>query len=142
MMYGTPLRLFEATGIESVLAGVAGRIKGVLLSHTVRAPAVGTDTHSTYASVQEAGIPVAFHSEAEEGAADLPLMAMYAVANGMSPAGALRALTSDAADMLSIGERVGRIAPGHDGDVLLLDGPPLAPGTSVLRVWVNGVEVQ
>jgi imidazolonepropionase-like amidohydrolase len=140
--YGIKPVLFEATGIEAVLAGVAGRIKGVLLSHTVRAPAVGTDMHSTYASVQEAGIPVAFHSEAEEGAADLPLMAMYAVANGMSPAGALRALTSDAADMLSIGERVGRIAPGHDGDVVLLDGPPLAPGTSVLRVWVNGVEVR
>ena len=70
------------------------------------------------------------------------MMAAYAVSRGMSPQGALRALTSDAARMLSISERVGTLEAGRDADVLLLDGPPLAPGTSVLRTWVNGVEVQ
>jgi imidazolonepropionase-like amidohydrolase len=85
---------------------------------------------------------VAFQSQAEEGAIDLPLRAAYAVASGMSPEGALRALTSDAAAMMLIGDQVGRLEAGLDADVLLLDGPPLDPATSVLRTWVNGQEVE
>ncbi len=144
---------FEQYGIQPVLYGardahyvaddLAGRVRGVLLSHSmkIRDSRTGTDVRNPYAQLQDAGIPVAFHSAAEEGAIDLPMMAMYAVANGMSTTGALRALTADAADMLSIGDHVGRIEVGADGDLLLLDGPPLAPGTSVVRVWVNGEEV-
>ena len=41
----------------------------------------------------------------------------------------------------AIDDRVGRLAHGLDGDVLLLDGPPLDPRTSVVGAWVNGVEV-
>ena len=84
----------------------------------------------------------AFFSGAEEGAADLLTVATYAVLEGMSPSGALRALTSDTAAMFAIGDRVGRIATGLDADLLLLDGEPLSPATSVLRAWVAGEEVQ
>jgi imidazolonepropionase-like amidohydrolase len=121
---------------------ISGRVRGVILSHVIRGSGPGTDSFNRYGFFQQHGIPIAFHSGAEEGAADLPMMAMYAIANGMSPTEALRALTSDAADMLSIGDHVGRLKVGADADVLLLDGPPLSPGTSVQRVWVNGVEVE
>jgi hypothetical protein len=127
--YGIQPVLYDASGIARVASKVAGRIKGVL-------------GYGSATTLQEAGIPFAFDSEAEEGAADLPMLAMYAVANGMSPSAAVRALTADAADMLSIGDKVGRLARGRSGDVVLLDGPPLAPGTRVLRVWVNGIEVE
>jgi hypothetical protein len=127
--YGIQPVLYDASGIARIASKVAGRIKGVL----------GYGSAST---LQEAGIPFAFDSQAEEGAADLLMLAMYAVANGMSPSAAVRALTADAADMLSIGDKVGRLARGRSGDVVLLDGPPLAPGTRVLRVWVNGIEVE
>jgi len=60
----------------------------------------------------------------------------------MSPEGALRALTADAATMFAIDDQVGRLAPGLFADVVLLDGPPLDAGTSVLRVWVAGREVR
>ena len=98
--------------------------------------------YNRYAELQNAGIPVAFHSAAEEGAIDLPLMASYAISQGMSPAGALAALTHAAAEMLAIDDRVGRLAPGLDADVLLLDGSPFDVSTGVLRVWVNGREVR
>ena len=101
----------------------------------------GTLVRNRYAELQSAGIPVAFHSAAEEGAAQLPLVAAFAVSEGMSPSGALRALTADAAEMLAIGDRVGRLAVGMDADVLVLDGSPLETGTSVLRVFVGGEEV-
>ncbi len=127
-----------------VLEEIAGKVAGVLLGPSVVAGAAkhGTDYRTPYADLQNAGIRVAFQSEAEEGAIDLSLRAAFAIANGMSPAGALRALTSDAAAMMAIDARVGRLASGLDADVLLLDGAPLEPGTSVLRAWVNGEEVE
>ena len=144
---------FEGVGIRPVLYGATdahlvanqlqGRVSGVLLSPRVLVSERdrGTDYRAPYAELQAAGITVAFHSGAEEGAVDLPLRAAYAVANGMSRVGALRALTSDVAEMFSIDDRVGRLAHGLDGDVLLLDGPPLDPRTSVIGAWVNGVKV-
>jgi imidazolonepropionase-like amidohydrolase len=136
--------LYGASEAHLVIAEIAGKVAGVMLSPTVvvAEPKRGTDYRAPYAELQNAGIRVAFQSEAEEGAIDLPLRAAYAIAYGMSPEGALRALTADAADMLAIDRRVGRLARGLDADVLLLDGPPLEPGTSVLRTWVNGEEVE
>jgi len=145
---------FEAYGIRPVLFGasdawrvkdrLSGRVAGVLLAPRVEIfePERGTDERTPYAELQAAGIPVAFHSAAEEGAADLPLRAAHAAAHGMGLSGALRALTADAAAMFAIDGRVGRLAAGLDGDVLLLDGPPLDPRTSVVAVWVNGVPVR
>jgi imidazolonepropionase-like amidohydrolase len=136
--------LYGAAEAYLVLEEIAGKVAGVLLSPAVVVGAAkrGTDYRTPYADLQNAGIRVAFQSEAEEGAIDLSLRAAFAIANGMSPAGALRALTADAAAMMAIDTRVGRLASGLDADVLLLDGPPLEPGTSVLRAWVNGEEVE
>ncbi|NOT30539.1 MAG: amidohydrolase family protein, partial [Planctomycetes bacterium] len=148
------VQAFAEVGIRPVLHGaneahlvldeIVGKVAGVLLSPTVVAsePKRGTDYRTPYSELQNAGIRVAFLSEAEEGAIDLPLRAAYAIANGMSPEGALRALTADAADMMVLDARIGRLASGLDADVLLLDGPPLDPATSVLRTWVNGEEVE
>ncbi len=146
---------FEGAGIAPVLFGAAeawrvadeirGRVSGVLLSHTVLTHSAREGLQSLrnrYAQLADAGIRVAFHSAAEEGASELHLMAAYAVSQGMSPEGALRALTGDAAALMAICDRVGTLRAGLDADVILLDGPPLAPGTSVLRVWVNGEEVR
>jgi imidazolonepropionase-like amidohydrolase len=145
---------FEEAGIKPILFGasdaykvadqISGRVAGILLSHQIvrTSSRTGTQRTNRYAELSAAGIPVAFHSGAEEGAAELPMVAAYAVSQGMSASGALRALTSDAARMLAIEDRVGSIAAGMDGDVLLLDGDPFDPATSVVRVWVDGEEVQ
>ena len=145
---------FEACGIQPVLVGAGdawkvldrlqGRVAGVLLSQRIQYvdPTQGLEPVNRYEQLAAAGIPVAFHSLAEEGAADLPLMAAYAVAQGMSPAAALRALTADAARILSIDDKVGLLQPGMDADVLLLDGAPLEPATSVLRAFVAGKEIR
>jgi imidazolonepropionase-like amidohydrolase len=145
---------FEEVGIRPVLYGadeawkvadeIQGRVAGVLLLHdVVRAtPESGARTRNRYAELVAAGIPIAFHSAAEEGAIDVPLMAAYAVSQGLGSEAALRALTWDAARMYAIQDRVGLLAPGMDADVLLFDGSPLSPSSSVLRVWVAGREVR
>ena len=144
----------EKAGIKPILLGakdawkvadeIRGRVSGVMLDQQVVAtdPKTGARRRNRYAEMVSAGIPIAFHSDAEEGAVDLPTIAAYAVAEGMGPEAALRALTADAARMFAIQERVGRLAPGLDGDVALLDGSPLELSTRVTRVWVGGEEVR
>jgi hypothetical protein len=149
------LEAFEQAGIQPILLGaedawrvadeLAGRVAGVLLDQRVveGEPRGGLESlRNRYALLEAAGVPLAFQSNAEEGAAELSLHAAYAVSLGMSPDGALRALCAGAARMFTIDDHVGLIAEGRDGDVLLLDGPPLEPGTRVLRAWVAGQEVR
>lgn len=145
---------FEGAGIKPILLNaneawkvidrLRGRVAGILLSQRIVEidPEEGIRKRNRYQELVNAGIPVAFRSDAEEGAADLPVMAAYAVAQGMSPEAALRALTSDAARMYGMHKRVGKLAPGLDADVVLFDGSPLDPSSSVLRVWVGGREVR
>ncbi|MEZ5979324.1 MAG: amidohydrolase family protein [Planctomycetota bacterium] len=143
---------FEQAGIRPVLVGaeealsvagrLQGRIAGVLLSHQIVTGGTVDSIANRYAQFQAAGIPVAFYSEAEEGAVDLPFVAAYAVDKGMSPTGALRALTSDAARIMAIDDRVGRIAPGLSADLVALTGSPFEPTSTVVRVWVAGNEVR
>jgi imidazolonepropionase-like amidohydrolase len=127
-----------------VLDRLRGRVAGILLTQRVIEidPEQGIKKRNRYQELVSAGIPIAFHSDAEEGAADLPVMAAYAIAQGMSPEAALRALTSDAARMYGMNKRVGMLSPGLDADVVLFDGSPLEPSSSVVRVWVSGREVR
>jgi imidazolonepropionase-like amidohydrolase len=53
---------------------------------------------------------------------------------GLSPAAALRAATLHAARVLGWQERVGRIAPGTEADLVLLDGDPLSDIRNAERV--------
>ena len=55
----------------------------------------------------------------------LPLSAALAVKGGMPYNAALRAITSDAAQILGIADRVGSIAVGLDADLQLYSGDPL-----------------
>jgi imidazolonepropionase-like amidohydrolase len=52
---------------------------------------------------------------------------------GMSPAEALTAGTSTAAQVCGLGERKGRVRPGYDADLLAVDGDPLTDLGALLR---------
>jgi imidazolonepropionase-like amidohydrolase len=52
---------------------------------------------------------------------------------GMSPAEALTAGTSTAAQVCGLGDRKGRIRPGYDADLLIVDGDPLTDLAALLR---------
>jgi len=145
---------FESYGIAPILYGavdawkvadkIRGRVAGILLTQQViwTEPKTGATKRNRLAELGVNGIPVAFHSDAEEGAADLPLMAAYAVSQGMSPEAAFIALTGGAAHMLAIDDRVGLLKPGMDADVVLYDRSPLEVSAAVLKVFVNGREVR
>jgi imidazolonepropionase-like amidohydrolase len=68
---------------------------------------------------------------------ELELMVKY----GMSPLAAIRAATSNAADLLGLGALVGRIAPGYAADLVAVAGNPaerIQALGDVRRVWLGG----
>jgi imidazolonepropionase-like amidohydrolase len=92
--------------------------------------------------LSNAGVDVAFQSEAEDGARNLSAVALFALQQGMSPDAVMRALTSVPARAFGINDRVGTIEAGLDGDLVIFDGHPLDAATRVRGVLINGQEVQ
>jgi imidazolonepropionase-like amidohydrolase len=87
------------------------------------------------------GLRVAFQSNAEDAARTLPGVALYAVERGLSPEQALAALTTDAAAMYKLESKIGRIAPGCQGDLVIFSGHPFETSSTVKGVIVGGEEV-
>jgi imidazolonepropionase-like amidohydrolase len=130
---------FEAHGIKPILWGAKSAIK---VAGQIQGRVAGIITGTNVAGLSQAGIPIAFASQAEQGAAALPQRVAALVAGGMSPTAALRSLTSDAARMFALDDRIGFLRAGLDADVLLLDGSPLDVSSTIQRVWVNGEEIR
>ena len=63
---------------------------------------------------------------------------MLDVADGLDPADALAALTSDAARLLGIADRVGTLEVGKDGDLLVFRGAPFEATSQLRHVLVRG----
>lgn len=67
--------------------------------------------------------------------------ASLAVKEGLDPTTALEALTVNPAAFLGLGGRVGALAPGLDGDVVVWSGDPLDVTSRALEVFVTGTSV-
>ena len=63
-----------------------------------------------------------------------------AVANGMSYAGALRALTSTPVEVFNLGDR-GEIVAGKVADLIIWDADPLEPSSMPEKVFINGTDI-
>lgn len=113
----------------------------VLPTSVIRADADGLPYHQGR-DLDRRGVMIAFQSNAGDGARTLRDVAVAAVANGLSPESALAALTVEPARLFKLHDRIGSIAPGLDGDLVIFDGPPMEAGTSVDRVFVAGEEVR
>jgi imidazolonepropionase-like amidohydrolase len=96
----------------------------------------------TAAKLKQAGIPFALQS-GYEGYVPKTRVVLFeagvAAANGLSFADALASITSDAAQLLGIAERVGTLERGKDADVALYDGDPFEYTTHCVGVIVSGV---
>ena len=114
----------EATGPAGVVALGASDVTGVLLP----ASALFLDRPMPPArALVEAGGAVALATDFNPGSAfceSLPLVCSLACTQlGLSPAQALSACTVNAAHVLGRAGTKGRLAPGFDADVVLLDAP-------------------
>jgi len=114
----------EATGERGVRTLAASDVAGVLLP----ASALFLDRPMPPArALVAAGAVVALATDFNPGSAfceSLPLVCSLACTQlGLSPAEALAASTVNAAQVLGRSDRKGRLAPGYDADVVLLEAP-------------------
>jgi imidazolonepropionase len=114
----------EATGAAGVQALARSDVVGVLLPAS--ALVLGRPMPPARALV-DAGAAVALATDFNPGSAfceSLPLVcALAATQLRLAPAEALAACTVNAAHVLGRADRKGRVAPGYDADILLLDAP-------------------
>ena len=114
----------EATGPERREALAASDTVGVLLPAS--ALFLARPMPPARALV-DAGAAVALATDFNPGSAfceSLPLVCSLACTQlGMAPAEALAACTVNAAHVLARADRKGRLAPGYDADLMLLDAP-------------------
>ncbi|MEX0342333.1 MAG: amidohydrolase family protein [Erythrobacter sp.] len=147
------LRLKEEFGIDVVIDGGA---ESYLLLDELREAGVTVILHptmarhfgdmenasfTTAAKLREAGIPFALQSGYEGYVPKTRVIlweAGWAAANGLAPEHALSAVTVDAAQAIGMGDRVGSLRVGKDGDVALFDGDPLEYTSHVTGVVIDG----
>ncbi len=114
----------EATGPAGVAQIAASDVAAVLLP--VAALYLRRTMPPARALIDEGAI-VALATDFNPGSAfcdSLPVvMTLACTVMGMTPAEALAACTVNAAWVLGRGERLGRIAPGFDADLLVMDAP-------------------
>jgi imidazolonepropionase len=114
----------EATGAEGVRALAESNVVGVLLP--VAALVLGRPMPPARALV-DAGAAVALATDFNPGSAfceSLPIvMSLACTQLGLSPGEALGAVTVNAAHVLGRADRIGRLAPGYDADLVLLAAP-------------------
>jgi imidazolonepropionase-like amidohydrolase len=62
----------------------------------------------------------------------------FAVREGMEEADAIRAVTQNPADMCGVGDRLGSIEPGKDGDLVIWSGHPFEYRSHVDKTIIQG----
>jgi imidazolonepropionase-like amidohydrolase len=94
------------------------------------------------AVLAEAGVPIAFSLGASgTGTEGARFAAAMAVGHGLDPIAAWKGLSSDAARLASVGDRVGRIERGLDADLVLWSGDPIDLTSRVVAVFVDGKRI-
>ncbi len=148
------LRVAAEFGIRIVLDSaaeaylVADRIKAagvpVIVHPSMRRGGNGETENisfETAATLRAKGIPVALQS-GHEGYVPKTRVALFeaaiAAANGLTTEQALATITTDAATILGVADRIGALKPGMDGDVAVFDGDPFEYTTHCTAVVIDG----
>lgn len=120
-------------GAEVVVGpGLTGRSKREVIERTFKTPGI----------LSEAGIRVAITTDSPVIPIQyLPLMAAFAVREGMDEFQALKAITIDSARLADIDDRVGSLEEGKDGDFIVCNGSPLKLQNRVENVFINGNQI-
>jgi imidazolonepropionase-like amidohydrolase len=97
-------------------------------------------TPKNAARLHEAGVEIALATFAR-GGRSVALEAVVANAHGLPREAALAAMTSGAAEILEVGDRLGTLEPGKDADMVLWKGEPPGTWAEAQRVIVDGATV-
>ena len=90
--------------------------------------------------LEKQGITLMFNAPRDHNYHLIRQGAGVAVANGMSYAGAMKALTLSPVEVFSLGDR-GQIAQGKIADLIIWDADPLEPSSMPEKVFINGEDI-
>jgi imidazolonepropionase-like amidohydrolase len=93
------------------------------------------------AELAKRGIKVAFASYDAHNSRNLPYAAGYAVAFGLSPEEALKAITLNPAQIWGVDKDLGSLDKGKLANVVVANGDPLDVKTDVKHVFIRGEEI-
>lgn len=119
---------------------------GVIFNHMLALPHRDFEAYDTFYAapgvLARAGVPVAIsQGDDASNVRYLPDLAGRAVAYGMAPDEALRAITLTPARLLGVAHRLGSLEVGKDATFFAADGDVLDTRTHLLRAWILGREV-
>lgn len=152
----TALRIIREFGLDGVIVhGTEGYLIPDVIAKAkvpvICGPIISTRTkpelknldRRNAAILLEAGVEVAINTDAPEVPIDLlAAEAAITVAAGVPQEKAVALLTGNPAKICGIGGRVGRLAPGLDGDLLLFDRDPIGLLVKPVHVFVNGEQIR
>jgi imidazolonepropionase-like amidohydrolase len=95
----------------------------------------------TAVELNEAGVKVALQTDSLTPMNYFPLLPMNVIKEGMSKEDALKCVTINPAEMLSIDDRVGSLEPGKDADIVIWSGNPFDFYSKVEQVFIDGKNV-
>ncbi len=98
-------------------------------------------TPANAASLHRSGVRIALSTAGSGAGRSVVMEAVLAKTHGLPEAVALRAVTSDAAAILGVGDRLGTLAAGMDADIVLWEGHPISTWGETTRVIVDGETV-
>ena len=93
------------------------------------------------ARLSKAGVPLVLSSFDTHNARNIRQEAGNAIAYGLDPDAALRAVTLEPARVWGVADRLGSLQPGKDADVVVWSADPFELTTNVEHVFINGVEM-
>jgi len=147
------LALSNRTGMHAVIVGGAEAWKVAGLLATAKVPVLidglvnlpdsfdqlGASLENA-ARLQAAGVQIAFtqSGDATHNARKVRQSAGNAVAHGLPWEAALAALTREPAAIFGLGDKLGRIAPGLEADLVLWSGDPLEVTSMAEQMWISG----
>ncbi|KAJ4368708.1 hypothetical protein N0V86_009617 [Didymella sp. IMI 355093] len=101
-----------------------------------------------YTASERAGAILYAHNITPTYVSDNPVLnsqhvvfeAAKAYGYGLPYHAALAGVTSAPAELLGLGNRVGKIKPGFDADIVVWDSDPLSAGATPVQVWIDGAK--
>lgn len=116
----------------AALAEEEGKLPAVVRP---KAAAVGPQIQDTFAAAWDAGVKIAFGTDAGVSPHGSNAREFaYMVEAGMPPMAALRSATVHAAELLRVSDELGSVAPGKYADIVAVAGDPLADITVLEEV--------
>src|SRR5205807_4263601 len=90
------------------------------------------------ARLDAAGVTIALTSHGLRDQATFLATVRRAVERGLKSESALKALTTTPAALVGLSDRLGKIAPGMAGNLVITDGELFAKNTKIIETWVDG----